>query len=162
MGVGKDIELRMFGQFKFDIVGGIFFNNTNMNFIDYKHFNGNQTFFILNKPNSELSFLTTRNPISEFHNLNYYALSTNTKFIEYHASHNFRGFFIGKIPLLRKTKIYEIVGINGVSSEKGTYNEVYVGIDKIVKIFRFDIGSAINQNKKLDLFYRFGLRLSLF
>ena len=64
--------------------------------------------------------------------------------------------------MLRKTKFYEIAGINGVITEKGTYNEVYIGIDKIIKVFRFDIGTAINENKKIDLFYRFGLRLSLF
>ena len=162
LGVGKDIELRSLGLFKFDVVGGAFFNTNGMNFVDYKHFNGNQTFFLMNKPSSELSFYSTRDQISEFHNLNYYSLSTNTKFIEYHASHNFRGFFIGKIPLLRKTKFYEIAGINGVITEKGTYNEVYIGIDKIIKVFRFDIGTAINENKKIDLFYRFGLRLSLF
>ena len=162
LGVGKDIELRSLGLFKFDVVGGAFFNTKGMNFTDYKHFNGNQTFFLMNKPSSDLSFYSTRDQISEFHNLNYYTLSTNTRFIEYHASHNFRGFFIGKIPLLRKTKFYEIAGINGVVTKSGSYHEVYVGIDKIVKVFRFDIGTAINENKKIDLFYRFGLRLSLF
>ena len=161
-GVGKDIDVRSFGELKFDVTGGVFFNNKNMNFADYKHFNGNQTFFLLNKPSSDLSFLSTRSQISEFHNLKYYTLSTNTKFVEYHVSHNFRGFFLGKIPLLRKLKFYEIVGINGVATETGTYNEVYVGVDKILKIFRFDIGTALNQNNKIDLFYRFGLRLSMF
>lgn len=162
LAIGKDIELRGLGLFKFDVVGGAFFNTQGMNFTDYKHFNGNQTFFLMNKPSSDVSFYSTRDQISEFHNLNYYTLSTNTRFIEYHASHNFRGFFIGKIPLLRRTKFYEIAGINGVITKTGSYNEVYVGVDKIMKVFRFDIGTAINENKKLDLFYRFGLRLSLF
>ena len=162
LAIGKDIELRGLGLFKFDVVGGAFFHTKGMNFTDYKHFNGNQTFFLMNKPSSDVSFYSTRDQISEFHNLNYYTLSTNTRFIEYHASHNFRGFFIGKIPLLRRTKFYEIAGINGVITKTGSYNEVYVGVDKIMKVFRFDIGTAINENKKLDLFYRFGLRLSLF
>ncbi|MCZ8284456.1 MAG: DUF5686 family protein, partial [Bacteroidia bacterium] len=102
-----------------------------------------------------------RPQVSGFHALNYYTYSTNTKFVEYHASHNFRGFFIGKIPLLRKTKFYEVAGINGLVTENGNYNEVYVGIDKILKFFRFDVGTAIDQDKKIDLFYRFGIRLGL-
>ena len=34
--------------FQFDVTGGVFFNNQNMNFIDYKHFNGNQTILLTN------------------------------------------------------------------------------------------------------------------
>lgn len=161
VGVGKDINLRAIGEFKFDVLAGAFFNTANMNFVDYKHFNGNQTLFLLNPSNTEINGLSTRSPISEFHALPYYQYSTNTKFMEYHVSHNFRSFFIGKIPLLRKTKFYEVVGINGLITDTDNYNEVYVGLDKILQILRFDIGTAINQNAKLNLFYRFGLRLSL-
>ena len=160
VGIGKDINLRAIGEFKFDILAGAFFNNANMNFIDYKHFNGNQTLFLTNPPNTEIAGVTTRTPISEFHALNYYQYSTNTKYIEYHVAHNFRGFFIGKIPLLRKTKFYEVAGINGLLTETGSYNEVYVGFDKILQILRFDVGTAINGNAKVNLFYRIGLRLS--
>lgn len=161
VGVGKDVNLRALGEFKFDVLAGTFFNNTNMNFIDYKHFNGNQTMFLMNPSNAEIPGVTTRNTISEFHALDYYQYSTNSKYIEYHASHNFRGFFIGKIPLLRKTKFYEVAGINGLLTETGNYNEVYVGFDKILQILRFDVGTAIKENAKVNLFYRFGLRLSL-
>lgn len=161
LSVGKDISLRAIGEFKFDVTGGAFFNHAGMNFVDYKHFNGNQTIFLLNPKASEFYMPSARSQITEFHGLNYYTYSTNTKFLEYHASHNFRGFFIGKIPLLRKTKFYEIAGINGLVTETGSYNEVYVGLDKIFQVFRFDVGTAINQNKKVDLFYRFGIRLKL-
>ena len=161
LGIGKDINLRAIGELQFDVLGGVFFNNANMTFVDYKHFNGNQTLFLMNKSNSEIPGVTTRNPISEFHALNYYTYSTNTKYIEYHVSHNFRGFFVGKIPLLRKTKFYEIAGINGLITEKGNYNEVYVGFDKILQVLRFDVGTAINDSKKINLFYRLGLRLNL-
>ena len=161
LSIGKDIDLRAIGAFKFDVTGGVFLNNKNMNFVDYKHFNGNQTAFLLNPPASDFYSPSTRTQISEFHALNYYTYSTNTKFIEYHASHNFRSFFIGKIPLLRKTKFYEVVGINGLITENGNYNEVYVGLDKILQLFRFDVGTAINQSGKINPFYRFGIRLDL-
>lgn len=163
-GIGKDIDLRSLGKFSFDVLGGVFFNNKNMNFIDYKHFSGNQTIFLMNKDNSDVPGVSTRNPITEFHALPYYAYSTNDKYVELHASHNFRGFFIGKIPLLRKTKIFEVAGINALYTPTTNYTEVFVGADKIFKFFRFDVGTSLqNQtNKKLDLFYRFGFRLSFF
>lgn len=161
MSIGKDLDLRAIGILQFDVLGGMFFNNANMNFVDYKHFNGNQTLFLMNKPNSEIPGVSARSAVSEFHALNYYTYSTNTKFVEYHVSHNFRGFFIGKIPLLRKTKFYEVAGINGLVTENGNYNEVYVGLDKIFQVFRFDVGTAITESRKINLFYRFGLRLNL-
>ncbi|MBC7863801.1 MAG: hypothetical protein IAF38_12575 [Bacteroidia bacterium] len=160
LGLGKDIEMRALGVFKFDVLAGTFFNNSNMNFIDYKHFSGNQTIFLMNKSNSEFYGMSTREPISEFHALNYYTYSTNDKFVELHASQNFRGFFIGKIPFLRRTKIYEVAGVNALFTPNSSYTEVFVGADKILKVFRFDVGTAIQSNQKINLFYRFGLRLS--
>jgi len=163
-GIGKDIDIRSFGKFSFDVLGGIFLNKKKLNFIDYKHFSGNQTMFLMNKDNSDVPGITARNPITEFHALPYYSYSTNDKYVELHASHNFRGFFIGKIPLLRKTKIFEVAGINALYTPTTNYTEVFVGADKIFKFFRFDVGTSLqNQSsKKLDLFYRFGFRLSFF
>ena len=161
LGIGKDLNLRAIGEMQFDVLGGVFLNTNNMSFIDYKHFNGNQTLFLMNKANSEIPGVTTRNPISEFHALNYYSYSTNTKYVEYHVSHNFRSFFVGKIPLLRKTKFYEIIGINGLHTETTNYNEIYFGFDKILQILRFDVGTALADKQKLSFFCRFGLRLNL-
>jgi oligopeptidase B len=163
-GVGKDMDLRVWGRFSFDVLAGMFFNNQQMNFIDYKHFSGNQTIFLSNKQNSDAPLISTRDGISEFHALDYYKYSTNDKYIELHASHNFRGFFIGKIPLLRKTKIYEVAGVNALFTPKTNYTEVFIGADKIFKVFRFDVGTNVQNlsGKKLDLFYRFGFRLGIF
>ncbi len=161
VGVGKDLDLRALGQFSFDLYGGMFFNSQNINFIDYKHFNGNQTMFLMNKNNTDVPYVSTREAITEFHALDYYAYSTRDKYIEVHATHNFRGFFVGKIPLLRKTKFYEIAGINALYTPNFSYTEAFVGFDKIFKVFRFDVGSAIQSSQKLNLFYRFGLRLGM-
>lgn len=160
-GLGKDIELRALGLLKLDICAGKFFENNGMNFIDYKHFSGNQTIFLSNKPSTDAPGAKTRDAISEFHALPYYAFSTNSQFVEFHLSHNFRSFFIGKLPLIRKTKFYEIIGINGVILDKRQYIEAYAGLDKIFQIFRLDIGSSIESGKGLKPFIRFGLRIGL-
>jgi hypothetical protein len=163
-GIGKDLDLRAIGKFSFDLVGGIFLTNKNMNFIDYKHFSGNQTLFLMNRESSDVPGVSTRTNISEFHGLSYYGYSTNDRYLEIHASHNFRGFFIGKIPLLRKTKIYEVAGINALYMPNKNYLEAFIGADKLFKFFRFDIGTSFQTKEidKLNLFYRFGFRLSFF
>jgi oligopeptidase B len=161
MGMGKDLEMRIFGVLSFDVSAGAFLNNADMNFVDYKHFSGNQTIFLMNRPSSDVPGFSIREPISEFHALNYYTYSTNDKFVELHVSHNFRGFFLGKIPLLRKTRFYEIAGLNALFTPVNSYTEVFIGADKIFKVFRFDVGTAISSDKKINPFYRFGLRLAL-
>lgn len=162
LGVGKTIELRAVGEFKFDVLGGIFFNSSNMNFTDYKHFNGNQTLFLTYPNNNDAPGLTARDPITEFHNLDYYSYSTNKMYLEAHASHNFRGFFISKVPFLRRTKFYELVGINSLILNDKIYTEVYAGLDKIIKVFRFDVGTTIQTKGPSMVFVRFGFRFSLF
>ena len=68
----------------------MFTDANKISFIDFKHFNGNQTHF------------TQSNQLKKFALLPYYALSTNKNYAEIHAEHNFKGYILGKIPLLNK------------------------------------------------------------
>ncbi len=160
-GIGKDIELGLLGEFSFDALAGIFLNGNTMVFADYKHFNGNQTHLLMNKRGNELPDIRTRINITEFHALDYYSCSTNKQYAEIHLTHNFRGLFISKIPLLRKTKVYEMAGMNALFTPDKQYTEVFVGVDKILKIFRFDIGTSLENKEKINLFYRFGFRIKM-
>ena len=62
-----------------------------MSFVDYKHFNGNLTHV-----NTKLNYL------SSFKNLGYYDYSTSNDYFEYHIEHDFKGYILGKIPLINK------------------------------------------------------------
>lgn len=72
---------------------GTFFNENNISFIDYKHFNGNQTHVNLRG-----------NYTDTFNLLPYYTLSTNKPYAEIHYQHNFKGYIMNKIPLLNLLK----------------------------------------------------------
>jgi hypothetical protein len=158
LGTGKDIDLKLLGTFSFDVTGGIFFNTRNMVFADYKHFNGNQTLFLVNPSNANaIGNSSSRERLTAFHALNYYALSNNNQFIECHAMHNFQSFFIGKIPLLRKTRAHEIAGINYLQTNKVTYTEGYIGLKNIFSILRIDAGRVLSNTDNNNWFYRIGL-----
>lgn len=158
-GTGKDIDLKLLGEFSFDVNAGMFFNTKAMAFADYKHFNGNQT-FILHNPNNRNSIGdNSRQRLTSFHALNYYALSTNKEFIEAHAKQNFKSFFIGKLPLLRKTRAYELVGLNYLQTQTTAYTELYVGLDHIFSVFRIDAGRVISNTNNNNWFFRFGMEL---
>jgi hypothetical protein len=67
---------------------GTFLKTKEIPFVDFKHFNGNET-------------LVVRGPYLEvFHLLPYYMLSTDSSFATLHLEHNFQGQLIKYIPIL--------------------------------------------------------------
>ena len=62
------------GRFNYNIRAGQFFNADDIAFVDYKHFNGNQT-----------HVSTAGNYTNVFNDLNYYTASTNDNYLEAHV-----------------------------------------------------------------------------
>ena len=109
------------GEFQYNLKGGLFTNAENISFIDYKHFNGNQT-----------HVTTDGNYLNSFKNLPYYSLSTNSNYAEAHLEHNFKGYILNKIPLLNKLNFNLVAGAKLAASEAfKPYNEFSIGVDNI-------------------------------
>lgn len=109
------------GDFAYNIRAGKFFNADDIAFMDYQHFNGNQTHVSL-----------FGNYTNVFNNLPYYSLSTNKAYLEMHAEHNFKGYILGKIPLLNKLNFNLILGAHNLATDGNTpYQEYTIGIDNI-------------------------------
>lgn len=122
-----NIQLGLFGTFSYRAMAGYFLNNKTMYFMDYKHFNGNQT------------VLANQSYLSSFKLLPYYTYSTKNWFAEAHGEHHFNGFIFNKIPLLKKARIQEVVGGHVLFNDKmDQYYELNFGIEKILQIIRFD------------------------
>lgn len=122
-----NIELGLFGTFSYRAMAGYFLNNKNMYFMDYKHFNGNQT------------VLANRSTLSSFRLLPYYTYSTKNWYAEGHAEHHFNGFIFNKIPLLKKARIQEVIGAHALLNDKlDQYYELNFGIEKILQVIRID------------------------
>ena len=114
----QNISLANWGEFKYKINGGLFLEEKNVPFMDYVHFDGNR-----------LPILNTG--VSGFNSLGYYDLSTNGNYGEIHTEHNFKGFILGKIPLINKLNFHTVVGAKGLFTNKKPYSEFSVGIDNI-------------------------------
>lgn len=108
------------GDFRYNIRAGAFLEQKDIPFMDFLHANGNQ-----------LRFLPT-NTISSFGLLDYYTMSTNDKYAEAHVEHNFKGFLLGKIPLINKLNYHLVLGAKGLfTSGNQPYSEYSVGLDNI-------------------------------
>lgn len=150
--INKRYSVGMFGDFSFQLHGGIFIEEPNQ-FMDYMHFSGNQT-HVGNPSNYWKSFLI----------MPYYGLSTSKEFAEVHLHHNFRGSLLGKLPLFKQLGWHLAGGFKYLASgTQDAYQELHIGIDNIgCKVFRMFRVDAVwsNYDTRIDFPFegsRFGV-----
>ncbi|WP_148783126.1 DUF5686 and carboxypeptidase regulatory-like domain-containing protein [Aquimarina intermedia] len=139
------------GRFGYHIKAGYFFNANDIAFIDYHHVNGNQT-----------RIGTTSNYLNTFNLSPYYSNSTNTEYLEAHVEHDFKGWILGKFPLLNKLNWNLVLGAHLLSTPAiKPYTEYSIGIDNLgvgkFKLLRLDYVIS-NQNNMQEGAFIFGLK----
>lgn len=130
---------------------GKFFNNQEMLFVDYKHFNGNQTHY-----NSEGWVL------NNFNLLPYYSRSTNDSFAELHTEYHLDGFLTNRIPLFNKLRWNLVAGYHLLSTPNyKPYQEFSIGLNNIgygiYRFLRIDYVRAYNGTHFTNHALMFGL-----
>lgn len=119
--LNQSISLGNKGQFYYNLKGGTIANGEGISFIDYKHFNGNQT-----------RVGTSPNYTNVFNLMPYYEFSTNKSYFEGHLEHDFRGWILGKIPGINQLNLNLVAGAHFLSTEeRKPYSEVSIGIDNL-------------------------------
>jgi len=132
----SDIGLGMWGNISVAANAGTFLNNKKMYFTDYHHFNGNEILLVDQK-------------LTSFLNLDYYLWSTRTRFLEAHTEYNMGAMLTSKIPLLRKLKFEEIVGLHYLKTpEIGQYGEIHLGLQW--KMLRVMYSRSLSSHSSLD------------
>ena len=139
------ISAGLWGYSSFVVGVGKFINNNTVYYPEEKHFRGNNS--LLGQPN-----------LRKFLFLDFYLFSTNRQYVEAHFEHNFSGLLTNKVPMLRKLKLEELVGVSYLSQPiKRNYTEFYFGLQRL--IFKATYGFAYDGNKKVNhgfrLFYGF-------
>lgn len=126
--VQDDIELGLVGSFTYRVGAGGFINSRNIPFMDFRHFNGNQT-------------VVSGFALDDFMGLDYYTHSTTQPFFEAHAEQHFKGFLFNKIPLIRKLGLDEVASAHflNIKEERGVL-ELGAGVEKL-NVFRFQVFS---------------------
>jgi hypothetical protein len=120
-------NFRMLGKSIWKIGGGYFPDNSRMFFMDYRHFTGNR-------------LILRRSGDLQFQGLPYYDYSTDQHYGTLHYIHHFGGWFINKIPVLRKLKLGEYFGTNMLwVSGQARYTEFIFGLEK----FGVELGGVV-------------------
>lgn len=113
------ISTGLLGFSSFVVGVGKFLNNNVVYYPDSKHFRGNNSTIF--PPN-----------LRKFRYLDFYQYSTDKQYLEAHFEHNFAGFITNKVPILRKLKLEEYIGVNYLTQpQKRNYTEFYFGIQRL-------------------------------
>ena len=133
--------------------GTTFLSGSNPEFVDYMHFNGNQTFLS-----------SARGSVNAFRLLPYYDFSTTGNYSVCHVNHNFEGVLLSKIPLIKNLKLEENIGIKILLQENNfKYYEYSVGISNIgwsiFRLFRVDYSWSLQNSKFLKQGITIGISL---
>lgn len=142
--ISHSITLGNKGELAATINAGQFFNAENISFIDFKHFNGNQTHIGL-----EAKYL------NNFLLLPYYSNSTNKSYFQLHSEYNDNGFIMNKMPLIRALKSKLVMGYHALRTTNAKpYNEFNIGLDNLgfgkFKMFRIDYVQSYNGGIRND------------
>jgi len=150
VGIKHQLKVGVRGRFDFSFRGGIFLNDNELYFMDYKHFLGNLTPF------------STSDPVGSFRLLDYYQHSTSDKYFIGNVHYQFRKLLFTNIAMVRLTGIRENVFVNYLATPTSkNYTEVGYTIDGILRIFRLEAAAAFQDGRYLDYGFRIGIATNI-
>lgn len=133
-------KLGILGAFRYSIAACKFLNRNKVYYMDFKHFAGSDIFLYTQFTDG-------------FMMLSPYEFSTGKQFVEAHFEHNFGGLFLSKIPLFKKLKLEEVVGVNYLSSDViKNYTEGFVGVQRFG--LRLNFVKNFNYNNRSNTGFR--------
>lgn len=120
---------------------GTFYGDSPRYLMDFKHFNGNQTFF-----QSE--------GIENFRLLDYYTYSTANRYAQAHADYAFRRFLLTQILALQLAGIKENVFVNSLFTNNTNLFELGYGFSGILKTFGLEVVTTFQDGRYRQVGFR--------
>jgi len=149
-GVTHNFKIGVRGRLGLDLSAGKFLNASQLYFVDFKHFIGNESPFLLD------------NPVGSYRLLSYYNYSTANEFFSGIAHYQFRKFLFTQLPLLRMTGVKEMVFLSYLATPySNNYVELGYGIDNLFRIFRVEGAVAFQDWQYTSFGIKVGIATSI-
>jgi hypothetical protein len=150
LGIRQQVKFGIRGTLDVLVKGGTFFSGRRMFFMDYKHFLGNKTPFV------------TTDPVGSFRVLDYYAYSTQDKYLTANVHYHLRKFLITRIAYVRLAGITENIFVNYLASPTSSnYTELGYGLDGILRVFRLEFAASFQNGNYTASGFRIGIASNL-
>lgn len=117
-GLQQQVNLGLLGASKYTVSTGSFLNQKDLRLIDYQFMRRGDPLLFMN-PHKAFQALDSTFPVFQ-------------RFFEGHLVHEFNGFLINKIPLLKKLKLREIAGTGFLITKERNlrYAELFAGLER--------------------------------
>jgi len=146
LGINHGLSFGVRGRLEYELRGGTFLNTKQMYFMDYQHFDGNQT------------ILSSLRPAGAFRLLDYYNYSTNNAYFSGHTHFSFRKLLLTHIPEVRFTGIKENIFVNYLkTSQSPHYYELGYSLDNVFRIFRLEAAASFENGTYKQVGFRVGI-----
>ncbi|PWJ54486.1 carboxypeptidase-like protein [Dyadobacter jejuensis] len=135
---------------RYSVSGGGFVSKSNLYFMDFKHFMGNEF------------FLQIGDPVNNFRMLPYYQYSTDSWFVQGHAYWIFQRLLLTRLELVRLTGVKETIQIHALKTPSiGYYTELGYGLDDVLRIGRIEVIGQFHGAKLQAIGLRIGTSIQV-
>jgi hypothetical protein len=146
-GIFDRLDLKLWGRLRYVVRAGTYLRTGRMHFMDYQHFQGNQTHVL------------SRDLSASFRLLPYYEYSTNRQFAEAHLDYNLGGALLSRVPLVKKLHLSEVISAHFLSNDLAPrYAELTVGIDRLLGMIRLEYAASVLPGGQISHGFMFGIR----
>lgn len=146
LGIKSDFKIGVRATVDFNLHGGTFLRSNNLQFMDFKHFNGG------------LTEIAPLNVTGNYRLLDYYQYSTQKSYLSLISYVRFRKFLLTQLPLVRISGVKENLFVNYLKTDYSpNYVEVGYTIDNIFRFFRLEFVQSFNDVTP----YQFGIRIGV-
>lgn len=151
LGLSQIFAVANKGELGYNLKAGTFFNTEGVSFIDHRHFNGNQT-----------RVGVSSKYLNNFNLLPYYEMSTTRNYAEAHMEHDFKGWVLGKLPLINTLNYNLVIGAHQlIREDRSPYTEFSIGLDNLgigkFRFLRLDYVTSLYRGNREGAFI-FGLK----
>jgi hypothetical protein len=134
LSVKGKFDFKLLGEFRYNLVTAGFLNARNVQLPDFHHYAGNLT-------RKAAPYLES------FQLAPFYAFSNNAElFSALHFEYRLNGLGTNKIPVLRNLNFRLITGTNILLLKGKNYQEVFLGVDNVAKLFRIDFVKGLGKD----------------
>ena len=146
IGTVFDFDIGVRAKIDFEIEAGKFLGTPSLEFMDFKHFQGNRL------------ILAPLDVTGGYRMLDYYENSTAQEYLSVYTHIKFRKFLLTQMPMLRLSGLKENLFVNYLSTPTSqNYTEVGYTIDNIFRIFRLEFVQSFRDWEASEFNIRIGV-----
>lgn len=152
LGIGFDHTFKpgIRGQFFVNAKAGAFMGDKPKYFVDFSHFAGNESPFLM------------EDPVGSYRLLPYYYFSTSDKYASAQVLYQFRKFIFTQIPALQLTGLKELAYVSYlVTPSSGNYIELGYGLDNLFRLARVEVSASFIDGSYNSVGVKIGLATSI-